>query len=183
MPLTERLQLLWSCTRSLRAFLTVRYAKSDVEIPRFLCLTASDIAYTFITGTRLLTLRLPGWNLDQIFAELRLGEVIERQIVDLDVTIEKRRSGVLPATGAPMMPLPPGEQAEEDPFTRLMMLLRNVTDLLRMEVQKRMEVKAEGDGKVVDVPMMTDLDEEWWGELMNDTMWDVNGDIMASGML
>ncbi|PHH79290.1 hypothetical protein CDD82_2504 [Ophiocordyceps australis] len=95
MPLTDRLQLLWSCVRSLGAFFNVRFAVSELERPRFLTLIASDLAYTFITGIKLLTVRVPGWNLDHIGKELALDKILTRQISDLESMINRRKNGLL----------------------------------------------------------------------------------------
>ena len=124
MPLTDRLQLLWACVRSLRSFFKVRFAESELEKPRFLTLIASDLAYTFITGIKLLTLRVPGWNLDHIGKELALDKILGRQIQDLGDIIAKRRSGLLSADKAGL----------EDPLERLLRLLRTAQELVALQL-------------------------------------------------
>lgn len=177
MPLTDRLHLLYACMRSVKAFLTNRYLTSGVDVPNFICLAASDVAYGLIVGIRLVTLRLPGWNLEHIVTEMRLGEKIDHQILELVETVARRRCGVFPLTGAAAMPLPLEGEAQEDPFERWVCLLRNVRELLRTEEERKKESNPEGDA--VEVVQMANTEEIWWEQMLNDNVLDVQGEQMS----
>ncbi|PTB81173.1 hypothetical protein M440DRAFT_1345745 [Trichoderma longibrachiatum ATCC 18648] len=63
----DRIQLLWSCLRSLRRYYTVHGAikchqVNDTEQRHFLGLTALDLAYAIVTGIKMLLVRVPGWG-------------------------------------------------------------------------------------------------------------------------
>ncbi|PNY28751.1 Uncharacterized protein TCAP_01325 [Tolypocladium capitatum] len=130
MPPTARLQLLWASVRSLGAFFEVRFAASgsgsgsELDKPRFLSLIASDLAYAIITGIKLLTLQVPGWDLEHVGKELALDEILERQIQDLADIIARRKSG------------PPSADTSgpEDPLERLLRLLRTAQELVALQL-------------------------------------------------
>lgn len=153
MPLTDRLQLLWACVRSLRAFFKVRFAASELEKPRFLTLIASDLAYTFITGIKLLTLRVPGWNLDHIGKELALDKILGRQIQDLGDIIAKRKSGLLSTDKAGL----------EDPLERLLRLLRTAQELVALQLSgvTAHEIAHE---------IVHEMNSSMWQDLVNDSV-------------
>ncbi|CAM1505357.1 Fc.00g109940.m01.CDS01 [Cosmosporella sp. VM-42] len=167
-PLTDRLQLLWACLRALKSFFAIRFSHRELERPRFLCLSASDFVYTIITGLKLLTLQLPGWNLGHIHTELDMCEVMDSQIRDLVVIIQRRKQGMFPGGGPSSL---------EDPFERLLRQLKTLRDLARMELDRL-------NAGCVDVPvldfnqdlMIGDLDSEFWQGVGTDNVWSVVGD-------
>lgn len=182
---SDRLELLRSCVRSLRTFVEVRLEDNPtLETPRFLCLIAmSDLAYTVLTAMKLLMLQLPGWDLDQVCDEVRIGERLQTQVDELVDIIEKRRSPTFVVTGAPKLGAGSGSAwEEEDPFVGVLRLLNNVTDLLRAETEGKRATRNAGgvppevEPGLLGEPLMGDLGEDWWGELVNDTIWDVNSD-------
>ncbi|UNI14177.1 hypothetical protein JDV02_000834 [Purpureocillium takamizusanense] len=168
MPLTDRLQLLWSCVRSLRAFFKVRFAGSELERPRFLTLIASDIAYTFITGVKLLALRVPGWNLEHIGKELALDKMLGQQIHDLSEIIDKRKSGLLSTAD---------KAGLEDPLERLVRLLRTAQELVALQLSgvTAQEIAQE---------IVSEMNSSMWQDLVNDsagaTAWAGAGDNAAT---
>jgi len=153
MPLTDRLQLLWSCVRSLRAFFKVRFAGSELERPRFLTLIASDVAYTFITGVKLLALRVPGWNLEHIGKELALDKMLGQQIQDLSEIIDKRKSGLLSTAD---------KAGLEDPLERLVRLLRTAQELVALQLSgvTAQEIAQE---------IVSEMNSSMWQDLVNDS--------------
>lgn len=152
MPLTDRLQLLWASVRSLRAFFKVRFAASELEQPRFLTLIASDLAYTIITGIKLLTLRVPGWNLEHIGKELALDKILGRQIQDLADIILKRKSGLLSADRSGL----------EDPLERLLRLLKTAQELVALQLSgvSAQEIAHE---------IVQEMNSGMWQDLVNDS--------------
>ncbi|KYK60084.1 hypothetical protein DCS_01218 [Drechmeria coniospora] len=152
MALADRLQLLWACVRSLRAFFKVRFAGSEIERPRFLTLIASDLAYAFITGIKLLTLSVPGWNVDDIGSELPLDQILGRQIQDLDEIITKRKGGMLSTDKSGL----------EDPLERLLRLLRTAQELVALQLSgvTPQEIAQE---------IVQDLSGEKWQDLVADS--------------
>ncbi|KAG6320626.1 hypothetical protein E4U22_003065 [Claviceps purpurea] len=135
MPVSDRLQLLWSCIKSLNEFFEIRFAKPEVEGPQFLIIMASDMAYTLITGIKLLTLQLPGWDLHSIIQELDMVTIFDRQINHVNDVINQRRSGLLS----------PDRCATEDPLERLVRLMRTAQGLVSMHLEGGSAL-AMGDG-------------------------------------
>lgn len=150
MQVSDRLQLLWSCVKSLNDFFEVRFAEPEVEKPRFLCIIASDLAYTLISGIKLLTLQLPGWDVSSINKELDMVAIFGKQIEHLMEVIVKRRSGLLS----------PDRCGVEDPLERLVRLMRTAQELVSMHVSGGSPLQ-----------MVDDMSNVAWREIMNDAPW------------
>ncbi|KAG6013597.1 hypothetical protein E4U43_007209 [Claviceps pusilla] len=135
MQVSDRLQLLWSCIKSLNEFFEIRFAKPEVEGPQFLIIMASDMAYTLITGIKLLTLELPGWDLHSIIQKLDMLTIFDRQISHINDVIDQRRSGLLS----------PDRCAIEDPLERLVRLMRTAQGLVSMHLNGGSALRM-GDG-------------------------------------
>lgn len=171
MALTDRLQLLWACVRSLQGFFRVRSVGRDIERPRFVNLTASDIAYTIITGIKLLAVRLPGWDPAEISKELALSDMIDWLATDLGLVIERRKGGRVP--GQPIA-------IAEDPLERLWRLLKNARELVELQLKRTAQgLSTEGE---MSPYLLGDLDESLWFDLVaeggNWAMNDENGAAM-----
>ncbi|KAM4060178.1 tRNA processing endoribonuclease [Hirsutella rhossiliensis] len=149
--LTDRLQLLWACVRSLKAFFKVRFAVTELDSPRFVTVMVSDVAFAFITGIKLLTLGVPGWNLEHVSKELALDDMLSRQIDDLTEIIAKRKSGS-PSSQ---------ESSLEDPLERLQRLLRTAQELVALQLSG---VSAQEIGQAV----VGEMNSATWQDLMND---------------
>ncbi|KAK2600298.1 hypothetical protein QQS21_004939 [Conoideocrella luteorostrata] len=150
MQISDRLQLLWSCVKSLNEFFLIRFAEPELEKPRFLCIIASDLAYTLITGIKLLTLQLPGWDVHSITQKLDMVTIFGRQIDHLMEVIVKRRSGLLS----------PDRCGIEDPLERLVRLMRTAQELVSMHIQ---------GGSPLGI--VDDMGNVAWREIMNDAPW------------
>ncbi|KAF7563776.1 hypothetical protein G7046_g295 [Stylonectria norvegica] len=171
-PLTDRLQLLWACLRSLTAFFDIRFSRRELERPRFICLSASDFAFALITGLKLLTLQLPGWNLAHIHAELDMCAIMDGQIRDLMLIIMRRKQGAFPGATAGAVP-------REDPFERLLRQLKTLRDLAKLELERL------NTGTGMDFAafpnfsqdeLMGDLDSEFWQGIGSDNVGSIVGD-------
>lgn len=125
MQVSDRLQILWGCIQSLNEFFEIRFAEPEVEKPHFLIIMASDLAYTLITGIKLLTLQLPGWDLPSITQKLDMVRIFGKQIDHITDVIVKRRSGLLS---------PDRCDDIEDPLERLVRLMRTAQELVNMHV-------------------------------------------------
>ncbi|CEJ89452.1 hypothetical protein VHEMI05294 [[Torrubiella] hemipterigena] len=171
--ITDRLQLLWSCVRSLRMFYQIRYAGRDLEKPRFLNLTASDVAFTLITSIKLLSVRLPGWELPQVKKELNLEEILSWLIEDLGLVVQKRQGGRrMSSAPAPIA---------EDPLVRLWRLLHNAKELV--QIQLRRAVQNYGTEGEISPYMFGDLDESMWFDLMNEAAWGMGDESMPINVM
>ncbi|KAK2481711.1 hypothetical protein H9L39_07350 [Fusarium oxysporum f. sp. albedinis] len=163
LPLTDRLQLLWACVRSLKTFFDIRFDHREMERPRFLCMSASELVYTIIVGIKVVTLQLPGWNLAQIHAELDMVEVMSQQAQDLDIIVGRRKHGNMLGTPTPggttaATPAPP-----PDPFERLVKQLKSVRDLVKAERQRLLT--GSGNADLVDFSqdfLMDDSGTDFW---------------------
>ncbi|KAJ4170041.1 hypothetical protein NW754_006182 [Fusarium falciforme] len=160
MPLTDRLQLLWGCLRSLK----------------FLCMSASDFVYTIITGIKLMTLQLPGWNLASIHNELDMTEVMGQQVRDLVVIVARRKQGNILGTATPSgVPAP---QPPEDPFERLLRQLKTLRDLVKVELKRL--VAGTANPQVVEFSqdiLMGDFSSDFWqGSTQGFNVWNIVGD-------
>ncbi|KAK5990080.1 hypothetical protein PT974_08344 [Cladobotryum mycophilum] len=172
MPLSDRLQLLWACVRSLRSFFNVRVGGRCFEKPRFIVLSASDLAFAIITAMKLLMVKVPGWNPKIIVSELALYELLESHIQELNDLVARRRGGLLSMTE--------GGSPPEDPMERLCRLLKNGKELIDLQLQKRDQAEVLGDAS--QGWMMGDLDEEMWANFVSDTAWNVTGDPLLMDM-
>ena len=95
-------------------------------------------------------------------------EVMDSQIRDLVVIINRRKQGLFPAGGP--TPL-------EDPFERLLRQLKTLRDIAKMELDRLKSGCA-------DVPALDfnqdlsfgDLDSQFWKGIGTDNVWSVVGD-------
>ncbi|OAA69434.1 Zn(2)-C6 fungal-type DNA-binding domain protein [Cordyceps fumosorosea ARSEF 2679] len=187
MPVETRLELLWSCIRSLRAFFRNRFLNRDIDRPRYVNLTTSDIAYSLITSIKLLMLRLPGWDPKHVASELTITHVLHWQINDLALIIEKRR-GESAATGtagpAKVAPI------AEDPWERLLRLLFNARELVNLQCHAgdmNATAAAAAAAAIPGMPgppgssqaLLGELDESVWFDIVNETAWNMNDEIMS----
>ncbi|KAK1240684.1 hypothetical protein MKX07_006117 [Trichoderma sp. CBMAI-0711] len=185
----DRIQLLWSCLRSLRRYYTVHGAikcdqVQDTEQRHFLGLTALDLAYAIVTGIKMLLVRVPGWDPQSIVSELGIREMVDEEIQAVAAVVARRQSG---------------RWEEEDPLGRMHKLLQYGRDLIDLQLQKlRMEegvgsggadaasaatpaVVASKDGGQGWMMMgMEDLDDDLWQSFMNETAWSLSGEPMMT---
>lgn len=177
---TDRLRLLWACVRALRAFYDTRFAHRELERPRFLCLSASDFAFALITGVKLLTLQVPGWNLPQIQTELHMMEVMDSQIRDLVILVARRATGLWP-DAAPGQKAPP-----EDPSERMLRQLKMLRDMVRQEVERMAAASMAVQGMDFSQDLLIgDFDSELWQNMASaEEVWNVVGDpaVLDAGM-
>ncbi|WZH44654.1 Zn2-C6 fungal-type domain-containing protein [Fusarium acuminatum] len=177
LPLTDRLQLLWACVRSLKAFFDIRFDHRELERPRFLCMSASELVYTIIVGIKVVTLQLPGWNLVNIHGELDMVQVMTQQAQDLDIIVGRRKHGNMLGTATPAgipTPTPP-----PDPFERLVKQLKSVRDLVRAERQRLLA--GSGNSDLVDFSqdfLMDDSGVDFWqaAATRGYSVWNIIGD-------
>ena len=149
-------------------FYQIRYVGRDIEKPRFLNLTASDVAFTLITSIRLLSVKLPGWDLAQVQNELNLEEILTWLIEDLGLVVEKRRSGRRRNSNHA------AAEIAEDPLARLWRLLHNAKELV--QIQLRRAVQAYNTEGEISPYMFGDLDESLWFDLVAEAAWGGMGD-------
>ncbi|KAM0481626.1 hypothetical protein ACHAP7_004532 [Fusarium lateritium] len=177
LPLTDRLQLLWACVRSLKTFFDIRFDHRELERPRFLCMSASELVYTIIVGIKVVTLQLPGWNLVNIHGELDMVQVMTQQAQDLDIIVGRRKHGNMLGTATPAgipTPTPP-----PDPFERLVKQLKSVRDLVRAERQRLLA--GSGNSDLVDFSqdfLMDDSGIDFWqaAATRGYNVWNIIGD-------
>ncbi|TWU73680.1 hypothetical protein ED733_004454 [Metarhizium rileyi] len=150
MQVSDRLQLLWSCIKSLGEFFEVRFAFPEIEKPHFLCIIVSDLAYTLITGIKLLTLQLPGWDVASITKELDMVVIFGKQIDHVMEIIVKRRSGLLS----------PDRCGVEDPLERLLRLMRTAQELVSMHIHGGSPLQ-----------MVDNMDTVAWRDIMSEAPW------------
>ncbi|KAL6692631.1 hypothetical protein J3F84DRAFT_103546 [Trichoderma pleuroticola] len=186
LSLDDRIQLLWSCLRALRRFYTAHAAVkccdiSDKDRRNFLGLNASDLAYSIITGIKMLIIRLPGWDARYIVSELGIREILDQEIEVVGAVVARRESD---------------RWMEEDPLDRMHKLLKYARELVDLQLQKlgmEMDVRS-GDSASLSPPSvvnkredgpgwmmmgMEDLDDDLWQGFMNDTAWTLNGEPMV----
>lgn len=175
MPPETRLELLWSCIRALRAFFRARYLHRDIDKPRYINLTTSDIAYGLITSIKLLALQLPGWDPRQVASELTLTHALHWQINDLTLIIQKRKSD--PVVNGKAVAI------AEDPWERLLRLLFNARELVSLQCQSG-DMAASVAAVTTGAPpasqaLLGELDESVWFDIVSETAWNMNDEIMS----
>lgn len=176
MTLTDRLRFLWSCVRSLQTIFHRRFNRAeDLDNPIFVCLHGSDVSYALITSLRLVTLRLPGWNVDQIIAELDFYHVMDRLIIHLQGLANRRASGTFSVAFG----------WNSDPIEALLKLCAGLREHARAEMAKAVAESSLGsamDTTTTSVPPPAQVfggDEMildgFWKDFMDDAFWN-NGD-------
>jgi hypothetical protein len=184
----DRIHLLWSCLRALRRYYTVHGAIkcceiNDREQRHFLGLNASDLAYSIITGIKLLLVRVPGWDPRYIVSELQIREILDQEIRNVGEVVARRKCG---------------RWAEEDPLGRMHQLLKYGRDLVDLQMQKLITELGASNSNGASVSLsppvvvnkgdggqgwlmagIEDLDDDLWQSFMNDTAWNLNGDQMV----
>lgn len=190
LPHSDRIHLLWSCLHALRRFYAIASLKccdiTDREQRNFLGINASDLAYAIISGIKLLLVRIPDWDPRYIVSELRIREMLDKEIEDVGQVVTRRKSDRWP---------------EEDPMDRMHKLLMYGRDLVNMQLQQvaaEMEAGSDDGGRHAPLPCSTpatankgeagqgwvmagmeDLDDDLWQNFMNDTGWNLNGEPMV----
>lgn len=178
MALTDRLRLLWSCSRSLHSiFYARKNLWDDLDNLKFLCLHGSDLSYALITGVRLVTLRLPGWNLEQIDREMSFTTVMDDLVRHLGRIVDRRRAGAFSASQGPGV--------TDDPIEGLLKLCAGLRTKIRAEMARALaDSKAETGGFEtlpvdLDLGFADDLGATYWKDFMSDSFWNGQGDTMG----
>lgn len=135
-----RVSLLMSCLRATKGFLANRFAAEIGEYPRFICMSTFDFIYAFLTALKLITLRMPGWDLNKVRQELEFDKFVERQVIDMEFMVERRRKrrrfffGNWAAPAAPegmVDGVVTGDEDDgEDPFLKLAQKIRTLSKLM-----------------------------------------------------
>lgn len=183
---TDRLCILWYCLRSLRAYFDVRCKMlPEAQQPRFLCMRGLDVTYALLTAGRLMTLKLPGWDLDQIERELKFWEIMDWLIdfLRLMTTARKEGSAAYEAVSVPA-PIDQGAMTEDS----LERLLRVATGLKTVLTQEIARIKQDNnmaagiwypspEGAAAEMPAQEgDYDGELWKDMIDDYQWDMVGE-------
>lgn len=172
MTLTDRLRLLWSCVSSVCSFFLTRTGTwEEFDNPRFLCLHGSDVSYALITGIRLVTLRLPGWDLEHIERELNFRDIMDKVIIHLTGLADRRRRGSLSSAL--------GSDGTGDPLSGLARLCIGMRELIKVEMARAVEESKEGGSNPPPAfdPMQIlgdgggDFGDLYWREFVNDAFW------------
>lgn len=120
---TDRLEVLWSLLTCSKAFFALRLGGPTDCCVRFPCISSVDFMYMFITSLKLITLHAPGWDLVRIRQDLKLPELVDRQIQELEAGIRfRKRRSCLSATG---------NQWIIDPLVRLVTVLKGIAAAIR----------------------------------------------------
>lgn len=135
-PLTDRLRILRSCVLSLRAFFDTRMAITDLR-PRFVCLHGSDLTFSILTGLRLVSLRLPGWNPWQISQELAFEAMMDwvmKHLLGITTTRARNKSIVFSAACSPTAET--GISKEEDALERFLRMVQGMRSIVGNAMSK-----------------------------------------------
>jgi len=103
-------------------------------------MTSFDFVYSFLTALKLITLRLPGWDLDAVRRELEFDKFIERQVRDMEYMVDRRRrrrrfifgnwSGLAETEGMVDGVVAADESENEDPFLKLAKKIRVLSRMM-----------------------------------------------------
>ncbi|KAM0820879.1 hypothetical protein AB5N19_06700 [Seiridium cardinale] len=175
LQVTERLELLWSLLCALKSFLALRFTQSIAEWPRFPCISSVDFMYAFITCLKLITLQAPGWDLALVRQEISLHVLVERQIQDMEFVVNRRKARPLESGS-------PGMQADEDPLSRLMSMLKSVNALLQTMPEPTTITPTIAqtvtppvvDDIMFDMDALSGTTPEMWQAMWSDGMYNVN---------
>ncbi|KAH7328495.1 hypothetical protein B0I35DRAFT_417555 [Stachybotrys elegans] len=123
----ERLELLSHCLGSLIAFFTNRCVTRDIQRPRFLCLSSAEVAYSVLTGLKLLFARVPGWDSEAAARQLRLDRHVGYIAEDTQLVVLQRRNGLFSRIASGV----------DEPLNNIIRLAVRVRELLRIEAEER----------------------------------------------
>lgn len=180
----DRLRILWYCVRSLRTFFDVRCQPwPEMEQPRFTCVRGLDMTYGLITMARLVTMKLPGWNLEQVEQEVRIWEVLDWLVEFLKVTTTTRRkNSAARATSSDDVADP---TTEEDALERLLRFSMSIKGMMKMELDKtkRESIEAYYPSPDEDTggAMQDEYGLDFWKDMMDDEgQWTMVGEFQWS---
>lgn len=94
-----------------------------------------------------------------------LTNMLEWQISDLSIVVTKRKAGRMTTEKAVAI--------AEDPFERLLRLLKNALELTSLQIQHG---AMEGNTSQY---LAGELDESLWFDIVNETAWNMNDEIMS----
>jgi hypothetical protein len=100
---SDRLSILWACLSAAKGFFEERYEQSIFLPPRYTCLSSSDWLYVVITGLKLHTIEVFGWDIGMVSSQLPLGELVDLHLQDIDRYLVVRRQG---RVGGQLVPYP-----------------------------------------------------------------------------
>ncbi|KAK4227718.1 protein priB [Podospora fimiseda] len=194
----DMLDMLRTCASLVKGFLTNRFAQQMGDWPRFVVMSSLDFTYVFLTMLKLMTLRLPGWDLRQVRVDLDFERFVSRQIQDMEYTANRRRkrserrvSGTTTSSSSHTSPMGGGggggesqEGGEEkDPFSKLAEKIRTLKNCV---VSIRVKWRGKnGQGpldlsRVYDPAPMTLTDATQ--DLMQDLMHDIGNEVWVGDM-
>ncbi|KAK3997259.1 protein priB [Cladorrhinum sp. PSN332] len=191
-PSHELLGMLWACTSVVKAFLTNRFAQQMGDWPRFVCMSSLDFTYVFLTMLKLMTLRLPGWDLRKVRVELDFEKFVTRQIEDMDYTAKRRKKrsksrvsgggGNSSSHNSPMgVEIQEGSEVQ-DLFAKLAHKIRTLKNCVVSESQDRDIDSGQGPSDLSRVydpaPMtLTDATQDLMQDLLQDFGNEIWGDM------
>lgn len=88
----DRLGLLWSCLEAIQAYFEHRFAGPIFVPPRFTIFNPSWL-YVTITGIKLHTIDIPGWDINTVRARYPIERHVDAMIAEIDRFVEVRRQG------------------------------------------------------------------------------------------
>ena len=155
----ERLNLLWRCLQSVKAYMRLRFENYDIHRPKFICLMAGDFVFSAQVALKLLSLRTPGWDLPLVWEKLAMDRWIEGQTKELGEVLELRSQASwtkeLQARGlAPVV---------VDPFQKLLISLKGFSALLSKESERNMPITPPEEEQMVpsqDAGFLAGIDAE-----------------------
>lgn len=186
---TDRLRVLWYCLRSLRGFFDIRCKMypAEVEKPRFLCMRGLDVTYALLTAGRLVTLKLPGWDLDQIERDLRFWEIFDWLIDFLRMmTAARKEAGAeYEAAAGSTATEASVAVAPEDSLERLLRVAEGLKVVLRQEISRIKQDNSAAAGVWYPSPERDaglpsqdggDYEGDLWKDMIDDYQWDMVGE-------
>lgn len=175
---TDRLELLWSLLSAAKSFLALRFNSPCTGPPQFLCISSFDFMYAFITCLKLISFQAPGWDLSRVRPELGLGDLVDRQIRDMEKVCELRKPRQASNSGSQGL-----MTQEQDPMGRTIVMLNNVRAVLRTmpeppptmdAVVTQLATPPAGDDIMEGLDPTWELNSDAWQELMDDNVMNAN---------
>lgn len=187
----ERLEVLWACLHAIKAFLSNRFTFEDHGTPKFICLSAVDVMYCFLTGLKLIMLaNVPGWDRSRARDELEYDHFMLQQVEQMQRAVTRRN---LTRTARQENGGSVGQlDVESDPFARLAKRLLQIRQCLVAEFDRIPPTPAAmptpvrapatpmagpagpmcAEEKEAEDAFMVDIDETGWQELFATSSWD-----------
>lgn len=170
--MSDRLIMLWTCIRALKSYILIRTGALESGNPSFPGLSGCDIIFVLKVGIKLMSIQpFPGWDYEDAWQELALGEALDRLIHEVQGYTERRNSGMSQAQSDLLL--------LKDPYARGLPLLMKMRETFKLWQDGLMDSDNVGGLSVMAGP---GLAASIWNDLESmDVSWELSQQLSSAG--